>query len=70
MAGFIVSTEMPSGARSRGYVIRIRKDENTTEEDKATKWFDSVLQQMKVFDIRGSSVVISNGETEVMRENI
>lgn len=68
----VVATEMPSGARSKGYTIRLRKDEygETTEEDKATKWFGDVLRQMKEFNIAGSAVLMLNGETEVMRENI
>lgn len=69
---FTVATEMPSGARSRGYSIRLRKDECgiITEEDKATKWFEMVLTQMREFNILGSAVMIFGGETEVMRENI
>ena len=69
---FIVATEMPSGARSRGYSIRLRKDEYgvITEEDKAMKWFADVLRQMREFNILGSAVVMLGGETEVMRENI
>ncbi len=72
MPAFTVATEMPSGARSRGYFIRLRKDEveKITEEDKATKWFKSVLRQMREFAIPGSAVLMLGGETEVMRENI
>jgi hypothetical protein len=62
MADFVVATEMPSGARSRGYTL---KDEET-----ATNWYGQVLGQMKSFDIQGSAVLMLDGETEVMRENI
>lgn len=68
---FLIATEMPSGARSRGYTIRLRKDEqDQTEEDKATKWFEAVLRQMKEFLITGSAVLMLSAETEVMRENL
>jgi hypothetical protein len=72
VAGFTVATEMPSGARSKGFAIRLRKNEmgEITEEDKATKWFEAVFHQMKSFDIHGSGVVLLSGETEVMRESI
>jgi hypothetical protein len=68
---FLIATEMPSGARSRGYTVRLRKDEHDiTEEDKAASWFESVLNQMREFKILGSAVLMLSGETEVMRENI
>lgn len=69
---FTVATEMPSGARSKGYTIRLKKDEYgvITEEDKATKWFARVFYQMQEFAIHGSAVIMLSGETEVMRENI
>jgi hypothetical protein len=66
----VVATEMPSGARSKGYTIRLKKDGEMTEEDKATKWFGDVLRQMKEFNIAGSAVLMLSGETEVMKENI
>jgi hypothetical protein len=68
---FLIATEVPSGARSRGYMIRLRKDEHDiTEEDKASSWFESVLNQMREFNILGSAVLMLSGETEVMRESI
>jgi hypothetical protein len=69
---FIIATEVPSGARSKGYTVRLKKDEygETTEEDKATKWFEAVLRQMREFNIVGSAVLMLDIEKEVMRENI
>lgn len=61
MAKQTVATEMPSGARSRGYVV---------EEDQALKWFESVLKQMKVFNISGSAVLLLESDTEISRETI
>jgi hypothetical protein len=61
MAKLTVATEIPSGARSRGYII---------EEDKAIRWFESVLRQMRTFDMTGSSVILLDGEKEISRENI
>lgn len=62
MANFTVATEMPSGARSRGYAFEV--------EENATKWFEAILKQMRIFNIVGSAVVMLGSETEVMRENI
>jgi hypothetical protein len=71
MPAFIVATEMPSGARSRGYSIKLRKGETKiTEEEKALTWFDGVLKQMRVFAIAGSAVLMLEGEKETMRETI
>ena len=68
---FVIATEMPSGARSKGYSIRLRKDElDVTEEEKALTWFESVLKQMKVFTITGSFVLMLDGEKEKVREAI
>ena len=70
---FLIATEMPSGARSRGYSRRQNPQTKRWElldEDIATKWFSQVLDQMKQFDIKGSAVLLLDGETEVMRENI
>ena len=58
---FTVATEMPSGARSRGYSL---------DDDKALKWFELVLKQMKEFNILGTSVLLLESETEVSRESI
>jgi hypothetical protein len=69
----VVATEMPSGARSRGYSRRMNpltKRYEPLDEEFATKWFESVLRQMQEFDIHGSAVLILSGETGVMRENI
>jgi hypothetical protein len=61
MAKLTVATEMPSGARSQGYDV---------EEEIALKWFESVLKQMKVFNIPGSFVLLLEGEKEISREAI
>ena len=61
MSKLTVATELQTGARSRGYQI---------EEDKATKWFESVLRQMRAFDISGSSVILLDGDKEISREVI
>lgn len=61
MAKQTICTELPSGARSKGYVV---------EEDKAVKWFESVLKQMKQFAIPGSSVILLEGDVEISRESI
>lgn len=61
MAKQTICTELPTGARSKGYVV---------EEDKAIKWFESVLKQMKVFNIPGSSVVLFEGDVEISRESV
>lgn len=70
---FQIVTEMPSGARSRGYSRRLNpqtKRYEPLDEDIATKWFGRVLDQMKSFDIKGSAVLMLDGETEVMKESI
>lgn len=61
MAKLTVATELPTGARSRGYVL---------EEEQALKWFESVVRQMKVFNIPGSAVILLEGEKEISREAI
>lgn len=61
MAKQTIATEMPSGARSRGYIV---------EEDKAVKWFEAVLRQMKIFAIPGSAVVLLESDVEISRESI
>lgn len=61
MAKQTICTELPTGARSRGYVV---------EEDKAVKWFEAVLKQMKAFAIPGSSVLLFEGDVEISRENV
>ena len=58
----LIATEMPSGARSRGYDLK--------ELETAEKWYELILAQMKAFRIQGSVVLMFSGETEVMRENI
>jgi len=68
---FVVATEMPSGARSKGFSIRLKKTElDITEEEKALSWFESVLKQMRVFAIPGSAVLMFDGEKEKVREAI
>jgi len=62
MTDLLVSIEMPSGARSRGYDLKEIKD--------AEKWYESVLAQMKSFRIPGSAVLMFSGETEIMRTNL
>lgn len=66
----VIATEMPSGARSRGYSIRLRKDEVIAEEEKALTWFECVLKQMRVFAISGSAVIMLDGDKERMRESL
>ena len=61
MAKLTVATEMPSGARSVGYAV---------EEEASIKWFESILRQMRAFDISGSSVVLLDGDKEISREAI
>lgn len=61
MAKLTIATEMPSGARSRGYLL---------EEEIALKWFEFILKQMQSFGIPNSSVLMLDGEKEISREAI
>jgi hypothetical protein len=61
MTKLTVATEIPSGARSVGYQI---------EEKVAFKWFESVLRQMRAFDMTGSSVILLDGDKEISREAV
>jgi hypothetical protein len=70
---FTVATEMPSGARSRGYSRKrnpLTRRYEPLDEEVVMKWFEGVLRQMKEFNISGSAVLLLNGETEMMKENI
>ena len=61
-ADFLIATEMPSGARSRGYDL----DELETAE----RWYELVSAQMKGFGIKDSAVLMFSGGVEIMRTNL
>ena len=56
-----IHTEMPNGAMSVGY--------NIEAEEKAQRWFDKIVMQLKAMDFVGD-VVLSDIGIDIKREHL